>query len=81
MRYWITEVEINCAPICENTKSVHKTRGKEDFDSDAYAGDYYGGAEQNDNGNYELCGGEAIISDCGAKEITKKEYDVLKKFI
>jgi hypothetical protein len=81
MRYWITEVEVNCFPITENVKSVHKTKGKEEFDADAHAGDYYGGMEQNENGNYLLNDGEAIISDCGCKEISKKDYDVLKKYI
>jgi len=84
MRYWYLKLHIQCGEYEFYSKSVHKTEGKEKFDSEAYAADFYGGADENndpDSGVYYFnCGEVAVmVDDC--KEIKKPAYDILRKYL
>lgn len=52
-----------------------------DFLSDLHAKDFYGRFAYSDNGSHYFNGGELAVESKGGVEITKSEYNVLKKYL
>jgi hypothetical protein len=83
MRYWYLNIHIQCGEHEFHSQSYQKTKGKEEFDSEDYAKDFYGMADDpdNDDGSYYFDCGNLCVEVYVCKEITKKEYDVLTKIM
>jgi len=83
MRYWVLKTGIQNGEYEYNSLSLQQTKGKEEFDAEAYVKDFYadGGEETYGKGTYYFNGGEVACWVEGLKEITKKEYDVLYKVL
>lgn len=82
MRYWFVEVEVRSGEMEHIIKSIHTTKNNEEFDLNAYAQDFYGdGGEELEEGVYEFDCGCIIVSAYRCDKITKKEYEVLRKFL
>lgn len=78
MKYWFLNIEIRNGEYEYNSLSLHT--GK--FNAEEYVKGFYNDdGEESDNGEYYFNGGEVACSIKKLKEITKKEYDVLRKFI
>lgn len=80
-RYWYLNIEIRNGEYEHNSKSVHMTKGKSEFDTDDYLKNFYGDDGDKDGDCYYFNGGEIACSISDFQEITKEEYDVLRKFI
>ena len=82
MKYWFVIIEVRQSDIECLCKSTCTTKGKLPFDLDAHAKEYFDGAEDTDTeGCYEVNGGEVLVSSYSCKEMNKKEYDVVNKFL
>ena len=84
MRYWYLELHIQCGEYEFYSKGVHRTEGKEKFDAEAYAADFYGNADEDndpDSGTYYFNCGEVAVCVNEIKEIKKPVYDTLRKYI
>ena len=80
MRYWFLKLEVRAGEYEVTTSSVHKTNRKEEFDSEDYAQNFWNEGEEQDGTYFFDCGCIAVsVWDC--KEITKKEYDVMEKYL
>jgi hypothetical protein len=82
MKYWYVVIEVSIGEYEYLSKSVHKTSGKEEFDLNEYAQGFYGDeGEELDEGVYEFDCGCVIASAHTCEEITKQEYEVLRKYL
>ncbi len=65
--------------------SVHQILNTEDIDEWAnnYAANFYpaGSSEKNEDNDYEIFGGEMVLSVYEVKIITEDEYKILRKFL
>jgi len=79
MKYWFMEVETREGERSGNSKSVHEA---EEFDPNAYVSDFFGDdGEELEEGVYEFDCGCCVASVGRCVEITKGEYETLKKFM
>jgi len=79
MKYWFMRTLIRNGERTYNSLSLHKQK---EFDANNYISDFYGGGgEELDEGVYEFNCGSLIVSVGDCREITKEEYETLKRFI
>ena len=82
MRYWFLKMEIQSGDYTVDTSSVHKTPKQEEFDGNAYAQDFWNdGEETYGDGIYYFDCGCIACSVIRLTEITKKEYDIMRKHL
>lgn len=83
-RYWLLKLVITIGDYEFFDKSLHKCKGE--FDGENYAKNFYGDADEPDvdfdaDGVYYFNGAELAVSVFGMKELTKKEYEVMNKYL
>jgi hypothetical protein len=82
MRYWFLKLEVRAGEYEVMTSSVQKTQGMGEFDSNAYAQDYWDGGEDTyDSRTYYFDGGCVAVSVYDCFEITLKEYNTMLKYL
>lgn len=83
MKYWFLKIHIQNGEYEYYSSSLHQTKGKKDFDAEAYVSDFYANADEDNpnDGVYYFNGGEVACCVKDIQEITKKEYDILHRFI
>jgi len=80
MRYWYLDLVVQHGEYEFHCKSVHSQ--KNEFDAEEYASDFYGMPDENyGDGCYLFNCGAVAVQVYEVKEITKAEYEVLKKYI
>lgn len=97
MKYAIFNIEIKCADYEFNSYGLHEMPNEVNISefAEEYLSTFYGNYEYNEAGEiieipgeksegdegYYFNGGELYCSLVSAQEITKREYDVMKKYI
>lgn len=83
MKYWFLNIAIQDGEHEHNSLSVHITKGNKEFDAEDYLNDFYGNSEdtERDGDWFYYQGGSIACNLERLEEITKAEYEVLKKFI
>jgi hypothetical protein len=85
MRYFFKEIKVRTGEYEFEQRSTHTCEDNEDIDKilDDYIQDYYSNECEDmfDNEEYYFFGGEVAVSLNNVTEITKEEYEVLRKFI
>jgi hypothetical protein len=78
MRYWLLNIEIRTGEYEFHSIGAHTSKGK--IDTEAYLKDFYSDSEKNGDW-YETDAGCIAYRLYDIQELTKKEYDVMRKYI
>ena len=82
MRYWFLDIGVRQGDQETRNKAVEQSMRKEEFDSDEYVREWYGQeGDKLKDGQYSFDDGCIIISLYACNELTRAEYNVLKKFL
>ena len=78
-KYWLLKIEITCGEYEFISTGLHEG----DFDAEEYVKNFYDGLDEGDEGcgTYYFNGGEIACSVYSLDELTKKEFNILRKFI
>lgn len=81
-RYWFIKLQITIGEYETYSNSIHMTEDGQKFNAEEYAMNEYDGLDDGDtDGTYYFNGGEVACSVYGLEEITKKEYDIMEKYL
>ena len=85
MKYYFKEIGVRTGEYEFELKSTHTCDEDQDINNilDEYIQDFYGGECEDmfDNEEYYFFGGEVAVCLNRVTEVTKEEYEVLKKYI
>jgi len=84
MRYFLLTIKIRVGEYEFDSMSLQRTRSKI-YDADAYVRNFYGTCDERSSGDeagtYYFHDGCLACWVSGLTEVTKSEYEVLKKFL
>jgi hypothetical protein len=78
MKYWFLDLEVTQGYTEYHAFSVHK--GKT-FDEYEYTSYFFGDSEELEEGVYSFDNNNMIVKIYKCEKISKKDYDVLKKYV
>lgn len=81
MKYWFLKIHIQNGEYEHDSIGLHQTKGEKEFDAEDYVSEFYPNKAWDSDGVHYFNGGEIACSVYELKEITKQEYNTLKKFI